>query len=1094
MKQGSISGTGKALSVFLVCCLVTISFGVAGCGDGGSKSPQISLAENMNGKIVEEFQPVILSANATDEKDGILKSDSLVWTSDIDGELGTGEAVTLNDLSTGMHTITVTATDSDGNARTETFTITIEPATGLVVRGHGYLGRDFDYGDPYFAEFVVRDDGANDITGLELDDFTVTSSIIDLNGTVITGPEPIDIVAQIEDEYANGGFWEHSVSDAKMDIVFLIEQRGTMHDAMPDIKAQFYQFVDRLIASNVDFRIAGAGFDCGPGVGDVAGFHGVDNLDTLEEDFHHLFISGGTWWSPTSSYDALLWTPWLGFREDAEKVVVIIADIPPQTIYGTFWYAPNCGAATASAVEVFLGNHPDMTVYYCLNPGEDTDFDSYSKDYINPMAGNDLNEDGLGSGFGALESKGLITGLRSAPGRDAWPFDQSLIPLPSGPVTDSKYYLTWEPVFTWDDVPDAWTGDRRPTAAKHRVQTTIVATIDIGETLTARYVDPLMRDTTTLTMNLYDEEGNNLYDNVWSFLYYPVGDRMFRYKWQLYNRDGPVVEDIFPGTYFMYTDSGGHSFGYEDLRAIDRRWIEVPPDGLTIDITVPTAEKKFDLALARGLVTDLGTNWRQPGDPFREFAAEANAWIDSLEAVGLTWQEQIKLRRFTVALSGYANMTEYAQMEIEGAVKNVEDIIEDFQAIITHVFDLEESTSFGWDDALGIILEAAYDILTQGEFTLNKIAIEEGLEALIKYAGGALLEDLKDLVCDELADNDYNGLLCTLVNVAADLPKATEDGDWSIILEPLKELAFNIALDEVRDLVADNFVDLVFADLDLSDPLQNDLKGFVKDVLEAITSSEGFENFDETLSSFVSSVVQHAGEQYYAENRTDIVAAVNDLFEDIKSAADEQLVGMEGAGFVRDFLIGMAQDMALAALPEVKDDGSIDTKLNPDILAKVLIKHTLHHLFLKNYFIDDVNDGLNQALLMARNYVPAGEDRSDWTRAMSRDFFDYREAVDDLQNVAWDALEAQDDINDWASALDALVAILKPLAVALDFMATFYPPLEETANEVDNFVAVLDGVQVISTAIEFALRVDSLDTFGDRSEDLYLFAFGEHEE
>ena len=569
---------------------------------------------------------------------------------------------------------------------------------------------------------------------------------------------------------------------------------------------------------------------------------------------------------------------------------------------------------------------------------------------------------------------------------------------------------------------------------------------------------------------------------------------MFTRKWQLYEREGSVVQEVFPGTYFMYTNSGGHSFGYEDLRAIDRRWIEVPPEGLTIDVTVSTAEKEFDLALVRGLLKDLDNNWRQPGDPFREFVAEASAWVNELEAGGLTWMEQIKLRRFAVALSGYANMTEYAQQEIESAVQNVEDIIEDFQAIITQVFDLEDSTAFGWDDALGIILEVAYDILTKGEFTLNRIAIEEGLEALIEYASGALLEDLKDLVCDELADKDYNGLLCTMVNVAADLPKATEDGDWSVILEPLQELAFNIALDQVRDLVADNFVDLLFADLDLSDPLQNDLQGFVKDILTAVTSSEGFENFDQTLANFVSDVVQHAGEEYYAENREDVVAAVNDLFEEIKLAADEQLAGMEGSGFIRDFLIGMAQDMALAALPEVKDNGSIDTKLNADILAKVLIKHTLHHLFLKNYFIDDVTDGLNQALELARNYVLEGEGRRDWTVAMSRDFYDYRKEVNDLQDVAWDALQTQDDINDWASALDALAGILRPLGVALDFMATFYPPLEDTANSVDNFITVLDGVQVISTSIEFALRVDSLDTFGDRAEGLYLFAFGEHEE
>jgi len=41
--------------------------------------------------------------------------ESLVWTSDVDGALGTGAEVVVDTLSTGMHRITLSATDSDGN-------------------------------------------------------------------------------------------------------------------------------------------------------------------------------------------------------------------------------------------------------------------------------------------------------------------------------------------------------------------------------------------------------------------------------------------------------------------------------------------------------------------------------------------------------------------------------------------------------------------------------------------------------------------------------------------------------------------------------------------------------------------------------------------------------------------------------------------------------------------------------------------------------------------------------------------------------------------------------------------------------------------
>lgn len=61
---------------------------------------------------------VILSAEAQDVEDGPLGDDSLVWTSSLDGVLGTGTELIVAELSPGLHLITVTATDSDGNRST----------------------------------------------------------------------------------------------------------------------------------------------------------------------------------------------------------------------------------------------------------------------------------------------------------------------------------------------------------------------------------------------------------------------------------------------------------------------------------------------------------------------------------------------------------------------------------------------------------------------------------------------------------------------------------------------------------------------------------------------------------------------------------------------------------------------------------------------------------------------------------------------------------------------------------------------------------------------------------------------------------------
>ena len=75
---------------------------------------------------------VFLSGMTLDAEDGPLPPESLSWSSDRDGYLGSGDELLVATLSPGHHVITLTATDSDGQAGTASVEI-------LVFRERLYL-------------------------------------------------------------------------------------------------------------------------------------------------------------------------------------------------------------------------------------------------------------------------------------------------------------------------------------------------------------------------------------------------------------------------------------------------------------------------------------------------------------------------------------------------------------------------------------------------------------------------------------------------------------------------------------------------------------------------------------------------------------------------------------------------------------------------------------------------------------------------------------------------------------------------------------------------------------------------------------------
>ena len=72
-----------------------------------------------------DSEAIIFSGEGSDPEDGTLSGSLLVWTSSLDGEIGTGDSFTTDDLTAGEHEITLTVTDSEGETASDSIIITI---------------------------------------------------------------------------------------------------------------------------------------------------------------------------------------------------------------------------------------------------------------------------------------------------------------------------------------------------------------------------------------------------------------------------------------------------------------------------------------------------------------------------------------------------------------------------------------------------------------------------------------------------------------------------------------------------------------------------------------------------------------------------------------------------------------------------------------------------------------------------------------------------------------------------------------------------------------------------------------------------------
>jgi hypothetical protein len=111
-----------------------ITDGSGGSGDippAGNQSPVTTISGPVN-TFFNEGENIVFSGTGTDVEDGPLNDGALVWTSSIDGHIGTGPTLVTSSLTPGVHDVTLSATDSSGATDTsEPLLVHVEPTRFL---------------------------------------------------------------------------------------------------------------------------------------------------------------------------------------------------------------------------------------------------------------------------------------------------------------------------------------------------------------------------------------------------------------------------------------------------------------------------------------------------------------------------------------------------------------------------------------------------------------------------------------------------------------------------------------------------------------------------------------------------------------------------------------------------------------------------------------------------------------------------------------------------------------------------------------------------------------------------------------------------
>ncbi|MBF0211729.1 MAG: hypothetical protein HQK68_12690, partial [Desulfamplus sp.] len=156
--QGDLIGTGEVVSTKSLKSGIHYITLTATDANGAQDSASITITVGNSPPKAEITSPedrasfkfketIIFKGSGTDDEDGTLPPENLIWTSSIDGELGEGYSLAVDDLTSGTHTITLTVTDSQDSTAIDQIVVIVgnSPPVPVITAPANNSSHSFGY-------------------------------------------------------------------------------------------------------------------------------------------------------------------------------------------------------------------------------------------------------------------------------------------------------------------------------------------------------------------------------------------------------------------------------------------------------------------------------------------------------------------------------------------------------------------------------------------------------------------------------------------------------------------------------------------------------------------------------------------------------------------------------------------------------------------------------------------------------------------------------------------------------------------------------------------------------------------------------------